>query len=185
LVAPRGALGPPFAESVILLVRYSETGALGLMLNRRTTVPISRALSGMEGAAGHSDPIFVGGPVELDTVFALARAPRKPEAATEVFGNIYFIATKTALETALRGASNPSGLRIYLGYCGWGPHQLENEGKWYIFNRSEDLAFDAQPATLWSRLIAKAELTNALNFAVLADPLDRLPAKRIHLEFSF
>jgi hypothetical protein len=65
LVATRDAPDPLFTESVVLLVRYNETGALGLMVNRRTTVPISRALSDLQGAAGHSDPVFVGGPVEL------------------------------------------------------------------------------------------------------------------------
>jgi len=160
LVATRGGTDSRFAKSVILLVRYDHTGALGLMVNRRTAIPISRALSELQEAVGHSDPIFVGGPVELPTVFALARAPRTPEGATKVFGDIYFISTKTGLEKALGRASDPNGLRIYLGYCGWGPRQLENEvlrGSWYIFSRSEDLAFDAKPATLWSRLIGKTE----------------------------
>ncbi len=160
LVTTRGTRDPLFAESVVLLVRYSETDALGLMVNRRTTLPISRALRELKAAAENASPVFVGGPVELDTVFALARAPRKPEGATEVLGDIYLIAAKPALEKALGGASNPSEMRIYLGYCGWGPHQLENEvrqGGWYIFNRSADLAFDAEPATLWTRLIGRAE----------------------------
>ena len=159
-MATRGGTDSLFAKSVILLVRYDHTGALGLMVNRQTTVPIAHVLSGLQAAAGHSDTVFVGGPVELGTIFALARAPRKPEGASAIFGDIYFIVTKTALEKALGGASNPSGLRIYVGYCGWGPQQLEHEvlrGSWYIFSRSEDLAFDAKPATLWSRLISKTE----------------------------
>ena len=80
LVAPRDAPDPVFfGESVIFLVRYSEAGAVGLMLNRRTTVPISRALREVQGAAGHSDPVFAGGPVERNTVLSLVRAPMKPE----------------------------------------------------------------------------------------------------------
>lgn len=159
LVTPRNAPDPLFAESVILLVRYSETDAVGLMVNRRTTVAVSRALREIPGATGHAEPVFVGGPVELDTVLALARAPRKPEGAADVFGNIYLLMARSALEKAL-GASDSSGLRIYLGYCGWGPHQLENEvrlGGWYIFDRSEDQVFDSDPATLWTRLVARTE----------------------------
>jgi putative transcriptional regulator len=160
LVTPRISPDPMFAESVILLVRYGESGAFGLMVNRRTPVPISRALREITGAAGHSEPVFVGGPVELDTVFALARAPRNPEGATGVFGDVYFIAGKSTLEKALGGATNPSGFRVYVGYCGWGPRQLEAEvrrGGWHIFDHSEDLAFDAEPAKLWPRLVGKAE----------------------------
>lgn len=158
LVTPHEAPDPLFAESVIVLVEYSNTGALGLMINKRTTVPISRALEGVRGASKHSDLVFVGWPVQLNTMFALVRGPARPEGAAEVFGNIHFISTKAALEKVLAGATNPGGLRVYAGYCGWGPHQLANEmrlGGWYIFDRSEDLTFDADPATLWARLERK------------------------------
>ncbi len=130
------------------------------MVNRRSNVAISEALRSVAGAAKHPEPVFVGGPVELDTVFALLRAPRGPEGSADVAGDIHFIALKATLEKELQGAANPNGLRLYVGYCGWGPRQLESEvrrGGWYIFGHSEDLAFDANPATLWTRLAAKAE----------------------------
>ncbi len=169
LVTTRSAGDPLFAKSVVLLVRYNQSGALGLMINRRSTLPISRVLKDLDPAASHSDPVFVGGPVELDTVFALARARRKPEGAAEVLGDIYLLTEKSALQKALGGNSDASGLRVYLGYCGWTRGQLENEvhlGVWYIFSDREDLAFDDQPATLWSRLIEEAE-------ALKADLVDR------------
>lgn len=172
LITPRNAPDAAFAESAILLVRYSEAGAVGLMLNLPTTVPVSRALREIKGAAGHSDPIFIGGPVEPGTVLTLARTPHKPDGGEDVFGNIYLIAARAGLEKALAGSTNPRGLRIYIGYCGWGPHQLEYEmsrGGWYIFDRSEDLAFDTAPETLWERLAAKTELRMArLGFSLSA-----------------
>jgi putative transcriptional regulator len=160
LVSTRRAGDSLFAKSVILLVRYNEQGALGLMVNRRTAMPISQALRELNGAAPHAEPVFVGGPVELDTVFALTRAAEKPEGASAVSGGISFIVAKSALEQALGGSTKPGEFRVYLGYCGWGPKQLENEMRydaWYIFSKSEDAAFDPQPDTLWSRLIDKAE----------------------------
>lgn len=175
LVTPRGSRDPLFARTVVLLVRFDRTGALGLMLNRRTKVPISHALPKVKGAAEDSHPVFVGGPVDPETVFALARAARKPEGTTEVFGDIYLIQTRTALEKALGEDSNASGVRIYVGYCGWGPQQLQNEvreGRWYIFDRSEDLAFDGKPATLWPRLIDQVDLLNLRKFALLVSPTD-------------
>jgi putative transcriptional regulator len=160
LVTPRDAPDPAFAEAVILLARYGDTGVVGLMLNRRSTMPVSRILRDVPGAPAHSDPVFVGGPVELDTVLALARAPRAPEGAANVFGSIHLIASRAALEKALGATTGENELRIYLGYCGWTRPQLEYEvsrGAWYIFNRSEDLTFDPSPGTLWTRMIGKAE----------------------------
>ncbi|HYA18575.1 MAG TPA: YqgE/AlgH family protein [Bryobacteraceae bacterium] len=170
LVAPRETRDPLFAQTVVLLVRYDASGAVGLVLNRPTDIPISRALRGIPGSAKHTDTVYVGGPVELDTVMAVARSAHKPEGAEEVFGGIYLVAAKSALEKALGEPANPGGLRVYLGYCGWGPRQLDNEMRlkgWYVFDRSESLAFDTAPATLWSRLVGRTEtqIVQLLRFA--------------------
>lgn len=159
LVTPRNAPDPHFAESVILIVQYADSGTVGLMVNRRTTVPVSRALHEIAPSAGHSEPVYVGGPVELDSVLALVRAPKPPQGAAAVRGDIYLIMARTALEKAL-GARDSNNFHVYLGYCGWAPHQLENEvrlGGWTIFDRGEDLAFDPNPDTLWTRMIARTE----------------------------
>ena len=167
LVTTREAPDPIFAQSVILLANFDRNGALGLMLNRRTEVPISRALRELQGAAAHSEPLFLGGPVELDTVFALLRSSSKPDDASEVLGKVYLVTARPALEKALAEHSASSELRVYVGYCGWGPGQLENEvkqGAWYVFNGSEDAPFDSEPATLWRRLVSKAESQVARRF---------------------
>jgi putative transcriptional regulator len=159
LVTPRSAPDPIFAQSVILLVKFDHDGAFGLMINRETGIPISRALNELHGSATHTEPVFFGGPVELDTVFAISRAPNKPDSATDIFGKVYLVSAKPALEKTLT-ESDRNDFHIYVGYCGWAADQLENEvthGAWYIFNRSEDQIFDGDPSTLWSRLVAKAE----------------------------
>ena len=78
----------------------------------------------------------------------------------EVSDNISFISERAALEKGLSGKLKASAFHVYLGYCGWGPRQLENEARhemWYIFNQNAELAFDEHPSTLWSRLVEKAE----------------------------
>ena len=180
LVAARNLTDPLFAKSVILLVHYDATGALGLMLNRETKVPVSHILQGDSAAASDSNPIFVGGPVSLGMVFALARAKSKPDGATRVLGDIFFLSTKTALENALSQTAAPATLRLYAGYSGWGRGQLDNEvlsGSWYIFSRNEDLAFDAKPDTLWARLIRKADHGDLLKAALVPDPPTRRAGK--------
>src|SRR3954470_9700791 len=93
LVAKRDAPESTFAETVIVLVRYSRGGTVGLMLNRRTKVPISKALEPLKGASGRSDPVYAGGPVELPNVLALLRANAMPEGAEHVTGKVYLVST--------------------------------------------------------------------------------------------
>lgn len=160
LVAKRDAPDSTFAETVILIVRYNHSGTVGLMLNRRTDVPVSRALDPLKGASGRSDPVFAGGPVELANVLALLRANTMPEGAEHVTGKVYLVPTGALLEKSLAKRPDPADFRAYLGYCGWAPGQLENEtshGFWRVLNGSADIIFDSEPETLWSRLIEKAE----------------------------
>jgi putative transcriptional regulator len=160
LVAKRDAPDSNFAETVVLVVRYTHGGTVGLMLNRRTTVPVSRALEPLKGASGRSDPVFAGGPVELPNVLALLRADAMPEGAEHVTGKVYLVPTGALLEKTLAKRPDSADFRVYLGYCGWSPGQLENEtshGFWQVLNGSADIVFDSEPETLWSRLIERAE----------------------------
>ena len=160
LVASRSAPDPVFGETVILLVRYENDGTLGLVINRRTKVAVSEALKELNGSKQRQEPIFLGGPVDTSTVFGLLRATTMPEGTGHVTGKIYLLVNRAVLEKTLAGSATSSDFRVYLGYSGWSKGQLENEvklGVWQIFPGSADLAFDSEPDTLWSRLIARAE----------------------------
>ena len=164
LVAPRDAADPSFAESVILLVDYGEDGAVGLMINRQTKMPLSRVLPELKGSSKYTGPAYLGGPVTIGAVMALLESRTEPHPKKHVFGNVYLLSTKPELEAALAVSKGAGDLRVYLGYCGWGSGQLERElkrGDWFIFDASEELAFDASPSTLWSRMIARTEVRTA------------------------
>jgi putative AlgH/UPF0301 family transcriptional regulator len=163
LVMERKSPDPAFAESVILLIRYAADGVVGLRLNRAAGVPLSR-LRELDGASNRSDPLYLGGPVELGAVTALTHAANAPADGDHVGADLYAIRTKRSLETALKASKGPDDLRIYLGYCGWTVPQLQNEvayGSWWIFDHGERFAFDSTPATLWERLIEQTELRRA------------------------
>src|ERR1700684_935287 len=102
LVASRDLSDPNFAKTVILLVHYSEgQGAVGLVVNKRTDVPISRVFHDLKEASGRKDPVYIGGPVELDSVLALLKSASKPGDAERVFGDVYLIGNKDLLAKTL------------------------------------------------------------------------------------
>jgi len=179
LVAPRDSPDPRFAETVILLVQYDEDGAVGLMINRRTRVAVSEALDRSGAANRRSDPIYMGGPVELNGVLALLRSSSAPAEATQVFGDVYAISTKSLLEKTLASSADASRFRVYLGYCGWGAGQLDYEvkrGGWHVFDGDASLVFDSDPASVWQRLIARTERQMARMWA----PFQPTFANRVH-----
>ena len=164
LVASRKLADPNFAETVILLVHSDAGGVVGLMLNRRTDLPISRVFAQLEAAKDRSDRVFLGGPVETPVVFGLVRSTDKVENAEHVFGGVYWISTKIALEKALSSRPDPGVFHVYLGYAGWTPAQLRNEvrlGGWFIFQADNETVFNANPDSLWRQMIKKTELDMA------------------------
>jgi putative transcriptional regulator len=161
LVARRDLPDPNFAKTVVLLVQYDDEGVVGLILNRRSKVPISRVFDDVDGAKDRSDPIYAGGPVGRTDVLALLRSRAKPGDAKRVFGDICLVSSKELLQKTLALPPETNIVHIYLGYSGWTMDQLENEvdlGAWYIFPGDAQAVFDPNPDSLWSRLIGETEL---------------------------
>jgi putative transcriptional regulator len=160
LVTPRDSPDPHFANSVILLARYDASGALGLMIHYRSDLTAKKMLNGIKGIDNRADKLYVGGPVEIPVVFALLRNKSAPEGGRRVTGNLYLMTSRQSIGAALANAWPEKDLRLFIGYSGWGPGQLEREVRrsgWYIFDYDESLVFDEHPETLWDRLIAKAD----------------------------
>jgi putative transcriptional regulator len=164
LVASRELSDPNFAETVILLVHYDAEGVVGLMLNRRTDFRISRVLEQLKAAKDLSDPVYLGGPVETPSVFALLRSTNKIEGAEQVVSGVYWLTTKTALEKTISSHPDPGIFHVYLGYAGWTTDQLRTEvrlGSWFIFQGDNQTVFSANPDSLWRQMIKKTELQMA------------------------
>jgi putative transcriptional regulator len=160
LVASRGLGDPRFAGTVILLVHYDESGVVGLVLNRRTDVPLSQVLD-LKAAKDRSDPVFVGGPMEPSAAFALFQSPTKVEKAEKVFGGVYLITDKSAFEKTISAQPTPDVFHVYLGYAGWTQDQLRNEvqlGAWFVFQADSATVFNSDPESLWLEMIKNTEL---------------------------
>jgi len=160
LVASRGLGDPNFAGTVVLLVRYDENGVVGLVLNRRTDVPLSQVLD-LKAAKDRSDPVYLGGPVGPPAVFALFQSPAKIEKAENIFGGVYLISDKDLFEQTISARPEPDVFHVYVGYCGWTRDQLRAEvqlGAWFVFPADTATVFNSDPDSLWLQMIQKTEL---------------------------
>jgi putative transcriptional regulator len=160
LVASPNMVDPNFAKTVVLLIRSDDQGIVGLILNRRTDLALSRVLEGIPGTKDRSDPVYLGGPVQVAAVTALLQSPDKIEGADHIFGGVYLISTKTLLEQTLARRPDPQVFHVYLGYAGWENDQLRNEvelGAWFIFPGDAATVFNSDPGSLWPQMIRKTQ----------------------------
>jgi putative transcriptional regulator len=115
-----------------------------------------------------SDFAYAGGPVQEESVFALSRMSGKPRNAEHIFNDIYLISSHAELSKVLRAKPTARNFRVYLGYTGWGPGQLEHEmelGAWRILPGDDESVFDADPSKVWPRLIERTEMRFVLLFS--------------------
>jgi putative transcriptional regulator len=151
-----------YSQSVILLTHYGPEGATGIMLNRKTPLPVSDVLP----ASKLSSALYLGGPVSNHAVLAIVQSASIAPQASQVLRNLVLISDQSLLEKTL--AQPPAQFHVYLGHCEWGAGHLENEiedGGWYIFAGRSQEVFDDKPESLWARLITQT--TSRLLFAGL------------------
>ena len=157
LLASPGLSDPRFARTVILLLEYGETGALGLVVNRPTELALSDALvDPLPGAEGHA--VFFGGPVEHRRLIALARSPDAVGDAHHVVGDVYASGSLDTLRAMLEREGHGADVHAYLGYAGWSPGQLDAElarGDWVVTPADAGSIFDTPPHRVWHDLMRR------------------------------
>jgi putative transcriptional regulator len=152
LVATEQVGGDIFMKTVVLLLHYDETGAMGLVVNRPTEVGMDELVSDDDAVSASSGAIYWGGPVQMNSLRAMMVAEKAPEGAEKIIDSVYVMPVSDAMENAPADASH---LRLFLGYAGWSPGQLDYEiarGSWHVVPASEDVVFAEEPAKLWKRL---------------------------------
>jgi putative transcriptional regulator len=115
---------PNFRRTVILVAEHGEDGAMGLVLNRPSETTVEEAVPELADVAGADSPVFVGGPVQPQAVLVLAEFDEPEGAATVVVGDIGFARADGDLDDLAR---NTRRARVFAGYSGWSPGQLEAE----------------------------------------------------------
>jgi len=158
LVAKPGLLDPNFSETVVLVTRGDDGSTLGVILNRPDTRALGEIAPQLRGADDFTQPIYSGGPVLREVIVALFKSQSAPaESAFEVLPQAYLTMHPLAIERLL--AERPAEMRLYAGFSGWAPQQLQAEiaaGGWYVFPASEAIVFRRDTRELWPELIAKA-----------------------------
>jgi putative transcriptional regulator len=146
LVSSPALIDPNFRKTVVLIAHHDDEGAMGLVLSRPSSVTAAEAVPALDGLVGPTDPVFVGGPVQPEAFMALAEFDDLADAAAPIFGRVGFMPAESEPdELSVRR------VRLFAGYAGWGPGQLEDEvedGSWYVVPGEALDAFRGDTAAL-------------------------------------
>jgi putative transcriptional regulator len=163
LVARPELSDPNFRRTVVLVTRHAHGGAVGVILNRPTAVPLKEVFPAHPHLAARADVLYRGGPVSGETLVFVFRSSAPPPNALRVLEDVYMSLDRGLLE-AMVARPDPGELRVYAGYAGWAPGQLEAEihhGGWHVLDADPTTIFRADPQTLWPTLLRRATSRSA------------------------
>ncbi|MFJ6700780.1 YqgE/AlgH family protein [Streptomyces sp. NPDC091272] len=175
LVATPALADPNFDRAVVLLIDHDDQGSLGVVLNRPTAVDVGQILAPWARLAGAPGVVFRGGPVSQDSALGVAVVPGAnpapavspaarsrqragrgcPVGWRRVHGVIGLVDLDTPPELL---AAALGSLRIFAGYAGWGPGQLEEElsdGAWYVVESEPGDVSSPDPEGLWRAVLRR------------------------------
>jgi putative transcriptional regulator len=155
LVASPTLLERTFHRTVILLLEHGEGGALGLVLNRASAMPIAEPLPAWDDLAVSPAVVFHGGPVQVSNVFCLVDGSEPGGAG---YRRLFDSLGTLDLHQAPDDVVGVDGIRVFAGHAGWGPEQLEGEleeQSWLLVDREPGDAFTTRPDELWAEVLAR------------------------------
>lgn len=145
---------PNFERSIVLICEHNKEGSVGFILNKPSNSAVSELL---EGINSFDLPVFIGGPVEQDTLHFIHRY-ESLEGATEIGDGIYWGGDFERLLFLLESKQLlPEDIKLFLGYSGWAAGQLDEElaiDSWIISDRVDDeLLFETDSSKMWRKAL--------------------------------
>jgi putative transcriptional regulator len=169
LIAGATLPDPNFARTVVLVCEHSDEGALGLVLNRAGELLVAESAPELVDLIGDDGTIDEGGPVQPEALLVLAEFDDPSRAAIQVVGTVGLMGDDSEIDD-LVGSTKRA--RVFHGYAGWGPGQLDAElerDDWFVAPAGIDDIFDPDADELWQRVLAR----KGGHFAVVARmPID-------------
>jgi putative transcriptional regulator len=154
LIAGPSLVDPNFWRTVVLVGEHSEEGALGVILNRASEATVDESVPELAVLVDDIGSMHVGGPVQPSAIVVLADFADPERAGSLVLDSVGFLPSEVDPDALgeLRRA------RVYAGYAGWGPGQLDGEleeGSWIVEPALPEDVFTDDPDSLWSAVLKR------------------------------
>ncbi len=163
LIAKPAMADPNFRRSVVLVTQAPDGTTVGFIINRPSTRSLAQILPDNEVFKRFTEPLYIGGPVQREDLFAVFRTKEKPQGALGVLDDLAFALDPAVVEKLMH--TPPERVRFFNGYSGWAPGQLAAElqrGGWYTLNADADIVFRKNMDTLWEELIGRMRAVTAM-----------------------
>ena len=142
---------PNFERTVVFICEHDDNGTFGFVLNNKAQVGLKELI---DEAGDYPAKLYLGGPVEHDTLHFLHREASLAGSSREVVPGVYWGGDFNKLSEMMNTRSiHPEDVKFYIGYSGWAAGQLLDELKaksWIVFKgTTSKMIFDWSNHDLW------------------------------------
>lgn len=143
-----------FYRTVVLILEHNSDGAMGLVVNRPSSIAVDAALGG-QSALSLDAPVFIGGPVDSSALFVMHNHLRPGLQDREVVPGLFLAGSDESLNAVVNpdnDSAQHGSFRVYCGYAGWGSTQLEAEidrGDWLSVPADSSTVLEEDPYGIW------------------------------------
>lgn len=145
---------PNFDRGVVLLCDHNEFGSFGFVLNQLTDLMLGDVL---EETIYQDIPLFLGGPVEKNTLHFIHSRPDLIEGSAEIMRGVYWGGDFEEVKTLLNlNRLTAAEVRFFIGYSGWGSGQLVEEleqKSWIVSETTAEFLFSTPPDHFWREVL--------------------------------
>ncbi len=168
LIAHKHLKDTNFYKTVVLIVEHGDDGAMGVVVNRPSSIKVAHALSEHFDFPDDENVVYLGGPVEPGALFILHNAPELNGQEKPVVPGLYVAGSSEVFQSVIRAAAEGHvglNFRVFCGCAGWSAGQLEGElarGDWYSHPADSGSLFQVDPYELWDLQVANVNQANRI-----------------------
>jgi len=156
LLAAPALVDPNFDRTVVFMLEHGDEGALGVVLNRPSELPVAGTIDGWKDLAPEPAVIFVGGPVSASSVIAIATEPADP--VSHHWNAVALGLGTVDLDSDPGEVAGIDKVRMFAGYASWAPGQLDAElldDAWIVVDAEAGDIHTTEPDELWWQVVAR------------------------------
>jgi putative transcriptional regulator len=148
---------PVYGKTVLVVKSFGSQQHVGFIVNRPTRMTLGKMFPDHAPSQEIKDPVFLGGPADVQALFALVRTDRCPGTkCLEMMPGLFAALDAGTVDKIIEG--NAEGARFVMGLVVWRPGELQREidiGAWYVHNSDSELAL-RDPKGLWEELVLRS-----------------------------
>ena len=159
LVAKRQLQDRLYGSTIVLSRPIGADRHVGFIINKPTQVSLAKLFPGHEPSKKVVDPVFLGGPVSPEVIFALVQGKQSPGGRSiKILDDLYLAIDSDVVDSVIE--KQAAQARFFAGMVLWRPGELNDElkrGLWYVLDAKSDLALRKSTEGMWEELVGRSE----------------------------